>query len=377
MTGRYLFYGRVLTPVRNLSGATLLVEEGRIAWLRPGRRPARGAEKLTEAGDTVVPGFIDLQVNGFGGCDARAGSAAVSDISRRLPESGVTGFLPTIISRPLDEGVAFVGEVARAGASGARLLGAHVEGPFLNPDFKGAHDGRFIVEPTPRRVDALLSAGPRLVTLAPELPGALEAVRRLTRAGVLVSAGHTAASFEQAQQAVAAGVRFATHLFNAMATMRHRDPGAVTAFLLDRRVTIGLIGDGVHVAPAVMELVSRVRGGFRIALTSDQTAAAGMPAGRYRLGEAEVISDGRVVRLLNGTLAGSAATMDVMVRQMVPLAGLRQVVAMASAVPARTLGLRSLGRIEAGLPADLVVLDQDLKVRATLVGGRLVYRRGQ
>jgi len=375
VTGRYLLHGRVLTPTRDVDGASLLVENGTVTWLRPGPLLPLDAEALTRPGDTIVPGFIDLQVNGFGGCDATDGADAVSDISARLPEFGVTAFLPTIISRPLEEGVAFVGAVGRAEAPGARLIGAHVEGPFLNPRFRGAHEARYMVEPTPERVDALLGAGPRLVTLAPELPGALAAAQRLSGAGVLVGAGHTGASFEQAQQAVAAGVRFAAHVFNAMPAIRHREPGAAAAFLLDRRVTVGLVADGVHVAPAVMDLVVRARAGAGIALTTDQTAAAGGPPGHYLLGKVPVISDGRVVRGLDGTLAGSAATMDHLVRQTASLAGLRRAVAMASSAPARALKLAGLGRIGDGLPADLVVLDESLRVRATLVGGRLAYRR--
>jgi len=365
----------VLTPAHDIPQAVVLVEDGVVRTLKPEPGSASDAEPLSEPGDIIVPGFIDLQVNGFGGCDVSAGAAAVSAISARLPESGVTGFLPTIITRPLEDGVAFVGEVRRADAAGARLLGAHVEGPFLNPRFKGAHEARFMTEPTPERVDALLGAGPSMVTLAPELPGSLEAAQRLSRAGVLVAAGHTGASLEQAQRAVGAGVRFATHVFNAMVPMHHREPGGVAAFLLDRRVTVGLIADGVHVAPAVVDLVVRARGGAGIALTTDQTAAAAGPPGRYRLGATEVISDGRVVRRLDGTLAGSAATMDHLVRQVASLAGLRRAVAMASAAPARALRLTGLGRIGEGLPADLVVLDERLRVRVTLVGGRIVYRR--
>src|SRR5262252_4267792 len=375
MTGRYLLRGRVLTPAHDIPQAVVLVEDGVVRTLKPEPGSASDAEPLSEPGDIIVPGFIDLQVNGFGGCDVSAGAAAVSAISARLPESGVTGFLPTIITRPLEDGVAFVGEVRRADAAGARLLGAHVEGPFLNPRFKGAHEARFMTEPTPERVDALLGAGPSMVTLAPELPGSLEAAQRLSRAGVLVAAGHTGASLEQAQRAVGAGVRFATHVFNAMVPMHHREPGGVAAFLLDRRVTVGLIADGVHVAPAVVDLVVRARRGASIALTTDQTAAAAGPPGRYRLGATEVVSDGRVVRRLDGTLAGSAATMDHLVRQVASLAGLRRAVAMASAAPARALRLTGLGRIGEGLPADLVVLDERLRVRVTLVGGRIAYRR--
>ena len=376
MTGRFLLQGRVITPRQDLREASLLVDAGRVSWLRPGLHSAPGAEPLFEPGDTIVPGFIDLQVNGFGGCDAFAGAEAIAAISARLPEFGVTGFLPTVVSRPIEEAVAFVTAVSDAASPGARPLGAHVEGPFLNPRFRGAHDARMMVEPTPERVDALLTAHPRMVTLAPELPGALAAVRRLSRAGVLLGAGHTAASFEEAQRAVDAGIRFATHLFNAMPSMRHRSPGAVAAFLLDRRVVLGLIADGVHVDPAVLQVVVRTRGGSGIALTTDQTAAAAMPPGRYRLGEAELISDGRTVKQPDGTLAGSAATMDELVREMTSLAGLRRAVTMASAVPARLLGLASSGRIAEGSDGDIVVLDEALQVRATLVGGRLAYLRG-
>lgn len=375
MTSRFVLCGRVLTPTREMAPATLLVEDSRVAWLRPGLHPQAGVEQLTEPGDTIVPGFLDLQVNGLGGCQALDGEEAIAAISARLPESGVTGFLPAIISRPLEEGITFARAVARAPSRGARVLGAHVEGPFLNPRFRGAHEERWLVEPTPERVERLLAARPRLVTLAPEQPGGLEAVRRLHRGGVLVSAGHTGATFEEARAAVDAGTRFATHLFNTMPALHHRRPGAAAALLLDRRVVVGLIADGVHVDPALLDLVARARGAAGIALTTDQVAAAAMPPGRYQLGETDVISDGRTVRRLDGTLAGSLATMDEMVRRMAELTGLRRAVAMATAVPARALRDRDLGRIREGGQGDLVVLDDALRVRATLVAGRVWYRR--
>jgi N-acetylglucosamine-6-phosphate deacetylase len=372
---RLVLQGRVLTPGRELAPASLLVDDGRVAWVRPGLRHEPGTMLLTEPGDTVVPGFIDLQVNGFGGRDAQEGADAIGHISLQVPEYGVTGFLPTMISRPLDEACEFGHAAAGVVGTGARVLGAHIEGPFLNPRYRGAHEERWLLEPTPERVERLLVAAPRMVTLAPELPGGLEAVRRLRHAGVLVSAGHTGASYEQGQAAILAGVRFGTHLFNTMTSLHHRKPGIAGALLSDRRVVIGLVADGVHVHPAVLELVARARGSAGVALTTDQTAAAGMPPGQYWLGGREVITDGRTVRRVDGTIAGSAATMDQLVRMLAPLAGLRRAVAMATTTPARALGLRGLGRIAEGLPADLAVLDRDLQVRCTLVGGRLVYAR--
>ncbi len=376
MTPRLLLRGRVLTPFRVLNPGCVLVEDGRISWVRPGCVQVPGVEALGGLEDVVVPGFIDLQVNGMGGRDALEGTDAILAISARLPESGVTGFLPTAISRPLDE-IASFGEAIRrvkGEPPGARILGAHVEGPFLNPRYAGAHDRRFLLAPTEELVTRLLAVRPRLVTLAPELPGALEAVRRLLRAGVLVSAGHTGASFEVTQDAFRAGVGFVTHLFNAMPPMHHRRPGAAGAALAEPGIGVGLIADGIHVHPALCAVVVRSRGPAGVALTTDQTAAAGCPPGRYRLGDVEVMSDGRVTRRADGTLAGSATTMECLVRLMAARVGLRRAVVMASATPARLLGLAG-GRIAGGLPADLVVLDPELRVRATLIGGRLAYLR--
>jgi N-acetylglucosamine-6-phosphate deacetylase len=374
---RYLLHGRVLTPVRDLASASVLVEDGRVAWLRPGLEPAARAEPLAEPGDIILPGFLDLQVNGYGGCDAGSGPEAIAAISGQLPATGVTGFLPTTVSRPLEDAVAFARATAQVAAPGALVLGAHIEGPFLNPRHRGAHEQRWILEPTPKRVDLILAAAPRLVTLAPELAGGLEAVSRLSRAGVVVSVGHTGATYEQTAAAIEAGARFATHLFNAMPPVHQRDPGAATALVLDRRVALGVIADGVHVASPLLDLVVRARAGAGVVLTTDQMAAAGMPPGRYQLGGQEVTSDGTTARTVDGALAGSVAAMDEMLRRMAEVAGLRRAVTMATAAPARLLRERALGRIDGGLPANLVVMDAELRVRATLVAGRLAYRRSE
>jgi N-acetylglucosamine-6-phosphate deacetylase len=300
----------------------------------------------------------------------------LSELSRRLPATGVTGFLPTIISSPLEAVEEFVLSASEAPAPGARILGAHVEGPFLNSHFHGAHDPRRLLLPTPANVDRLLRRPPRMLTLAPELPGALPAIRRLRRAGILVSAGHSGADYDQGLAAIAAGVRFGTHLYNAMQPFHHRRPGLTAALLADRRVTVGLIADGEHVHPAACDLAVRMKGWRRVALTTDQTAAAGVEAGAYELGGREVKSDGQTVRLDDGTLAGSVATMDALVRRLaaVPGVGRDRALAMASAVPARALGDPCVGRVAAGASADLVVLDAELKVRLTLVDGRVVFR---
>jgi N-acetylglucosamine-6-phosphate deacetylase len=357
----------------------VLVDGETIAWVGIGEPPERPDEEVVaEPGELIAPGFIDLQVNGFAGHDAAAGADAVAKISEALPASGVTAFLPTLISSPVEACSAFIAAVGAAAESrGARVLGAHVEGPFINPSFRGAHLREHLTDPAPEKIDVFVGARPRMVTLAPELPGALAAIERLHGAGIVVSAGHTGADFELGRRAIAAGVRFGTHIYNQMPPVHHRNPGIALALLLDSRVMVGLIADGVHVHPGVCEQLVRIKGTSRIALTTDQTSAAGAPAGTYSLSGRSVVSDGRVVRLDNGTLAGSAAKMDDLIRFMANLPGsnANRAVELATDVPARVLGERRLGRIREGACSDLVVLDAHLRVKLTMVRGLVQFRR--
>ena len=361
------------------SADSILVEGEVITWVGRGRPPEKADEELTAGpGELIAPGFVDLQVNGFAGHDAAAGADSIAAISQALPATGVTAFLPTIISEPVEVGAEFAATVgAAAESTGARVLGAHIEGPFLNPSFRGAHLRAHLAEPTARNVDAVLAARPRLITLAPELPGALAAIERLQRAGIVVAAGHTGADFEQGRKAIAAGVRFATHIYNAMPPVHHRRPGIALALLLDPRVTTGLIADGEHVHPSVCEQLLRVKGASRIALTTDQTSAAGAPPGSYSLSGRAVHSDGRVVRLEDGTLAGSAAAMPDLLRLTARLPGMTpaRAVSLASTAPARVLGERRLGRIGEGACADIVILDAELRPRLTMIRGAVIFRR--
>jgi N-acetylglucosamine-6-phosphate deacetylase len=357
--------GSVVGPGGGLREAEVVIAGGRIREVRLGG-PGDG--------ETIIaPGFVDLQVNGFGGHDAAGGPEAITAISKLLPSTGVTAFLPTIISRPLNEGRRFVQAAAHAAAPGARVLGAHVEGPFLNPRYHGAHDPACMLPPTPDRVAEVLELPPRLMTLAPELEGGLEAVGALSRAGVTVALGHSGATYEQGLLAIEAGARFATHLFNTMPPLHHRAPGLVGAVLDDPRVTAGIIADGLHVHPTLLAVAAGAKGAGRLALTTDQVSAAGSPPGRYRISGREVIREGQAVRLPDGTLAGSAATMDLLVRNATAQFGLHRALTMASRTPARVLGESRLGRLAPGCEADLVVLGRDLGVRRTLVAGREVF----
>ena len=381
-----MLWGRLVDGAGLDGEGWVRVEAGLIAALgegEPGPELRRAAgEVLGGPGMIVAPGFCDLQVNGLGGLDAVDGAEAIAGIAARLPAHGVTAFCPTVITGPLERLVAAPEQAARAaGASGprARVLGIHQEGPFLSPRKRGAHDPDQLRPPDAAAVDRVLAARPRIVTLAPELPGALEAIARLAAAGIVVSVGHSDATEELAKAGFRAGARMATHLFNAMSPLAHRAPGVPGAVLTTPGVTTGLIADGLHVAPTLLEIVARVRGPDGIALTSDVVAAAGAAPGRYRLGTQVVVSDGHRITLEDGiTLAGSLATTDVLVQTMAQLPGvdLPAAIAMATSTPARLLGETGWGALRVGALADLVLLDGELRVQATLVGGELAYRRG-
>ncbi len=369
--------GRLLLGNQLVEGA-VVVEGARIAAVL--RDPRDGdLPSLVLDAEIVAPGLIDLQVNGGFGEEVGADPAALSRLAAQLPRTGVTAFLPTVITYPRELYPAAFAALATAhGATGARLLGLHLEGPFLSPQRPGAHRRELIEAAGADWLDWLPpDAVPRLVTLAPERPGALAMIRRLRDHGTLVSLGHTDATDEALRAGVDAGAEMATHLYNAMSPFSHRVPGAIGATLDDDRLTAGLIVDGVHSHPASVRLALRAKGIERICLVSDMMSAAGMPPGRYGLGCREVVVDETSARLRDGTLAGSILTLDQAVRNVVAWTGttLADAIRMASEVPARLLGLTRTGRIVVGCDADLTLFDDRLMVTGTMVGGQTVYRR--
>jgi N-acetylglucosamine-6-phosphate deacetylase len=316
------------------------------------------------------PGFVDLQVNGFGGVDfLDTDSGGYVRAGEALLETGVTAYLPTLITAPEDRLLGALGEIPTE-ERGPRILGAHVEGPFLSPRRLGTHPPSARRDPDAALLERILAAGPvRLLTLAPELPGALALVDLLVGRGVTVSAGHTDATAEQANAAFERGVRTVTHLFNAMRPFTHRDPGVAGVALARPDVVVQVILDGAHLAPDTVKLVWRAAAG-RLALVTDAVAGAGVSGdGSYRLGDVAVeVRDG-VVRRDDGVLAGSVLTMIEAVRNLAALGvPLEDALNAAAAVPARVVGADA-GRIEVGAPADIVVLSDELEIERVLVGG--------
>ncbi len=359
------------------------VADGVISEVGTGLRPA---DVLLPDG-YLLPGLVDLQINGYYGVEFQIADAeSWSRVTTRLPATGTTACLPTMITAPVGSLAQALRTVAAFApdlpADGARVLGVHVEGPFIAPGRRGAHNEKWITEPTPGAVAELSDAGRgvlRLLTIAPELPGALAAVEQLSAAGVLVSVGHSDATAAQVAAAADRGARMVTHLFNAQRPLGHREPGVVGQALTDERLTSGLIADQHHVAPAVCGLAFRAAPG-RIALVTDAAAAAGMPPGEYLLG-AEMITmppgDSRPPVRHDGTLAGSALRMDRAVANAVRCGlSLPAAVAAATRIPADLIGRPDLGRLRPGAAADLVWLSPQLVTRATWIAGRLVFTDG-
>jgi len=366
-----------------LEAGAVVVEDDRIVEVL--RSPRTGALPSHIIDTAVVsPGLIDLQVNGGFGVEVGSDPGGLSTLARRLPESGVTAYLPTLISSSAASYraafAAFESFLAAGDSHGAQALGFHLEGPFLSAKQKGAHHLSAIEQADERLFDELLGCDRlRLMTLAPERSGGLERIRCLRRRGIPVSLGHTDATLEEFSAGVDAGAEMATHLYNAMSPFAHRAPGSIGGALTDDRVTVGLIADGIHSHPASLRLAVRAKGIERIALVTDMMAAAGMPAGRYTLGGQTVLVEDQSARLENGTLAGAILFLDQAIRNMVRWAGVTpaEAINMATEVPRRLLGLTDRGRIVAGGFADLVLFGENLEVDATFVSGRQVYRRSE
>jgi N-acetylglucosamine-6-phosphate deacetylase len=321
----------------------------------------------------AVPGFVDLQVNGFGGVDfLDADAEGYKRAGEALLETGVTSYLPTLITSPEEQLLAAMREVP-AGGDRPRVLGVHLEGPFVSPARLGAHMASSRRNPDIALLERLLDGGPvRLMTLAPELPGADALIDALLARGVRVSLGHSDATVEQANAAFDRGVRTVTHLFNAMRPFRHRDPGIIGAALARDDVIVQIIVDGIHLAPETAQVVWRAATG-RVALVTDAITAAGLSDGSFSFGELDVSVHDGTVRGPDGVLAGSTLTMIEAVRNFHALGvPLPEAVAAATSVPAAILGLPETGRLSPGLPADLLVLSDRLEIERVLVGGEIL-----
>jgi N-acetylglucosamine-6-phosphate deacetylase len=384
--------GRLYTPQEEITDSLVFIEDGLISAVssRSQREIPKNATVIDLANDglgdaILAPGFVDIHMHGGAGLDVmRAAPGELPHLNKFLTTHGVTGYFPTTVAAPLDQTCEALDRLADAieaaqvpDASGdapqAQPLGIHLEGPFLSHKRRGVHPPEYLVEPTLEVFERLWQAARghvRMMTIAPELPGALEVIAEAARRKVCVSIGHSDAVLEAARAGVHAGARHATHIFNAMRPLDHRDPGILGEVLTDPHLSADIIADGIHLAPEVIQIFLRAMGLERSVLITDAMSAAGMPDGTYQLGPIQVeVKDGKCTS--NGTLAGSVLTMDRAVRNITKFAGwsLQHAVRAATLNATRAVGLAQHGHLAPGAEANIIVLSPAGEVRRTIVRG--------
>lgn len=378
--------GTVYTPLQELPQTSVAIDDDRIAHVAPDAELAdfaEAAETIDVTGCIVCPGFIDMHVHGALGASFRSPAAEdISKVTTYRATTGTTGLLATIGTSSWDDTVAALKAVVNAAAvpTGSRLLGVHMEGPYLSPERPGAMRIPLMRKPCVDEVAALQDVAQGMIksmTLAPEREGGLELVKYLAKHDIIPSIGHSDATFSQVAAAVGSGVRQATHTFNAMRPLHHRDPGTVGGIMARAEITAELIGDGAHVDPQVGKLLIAAKGWERVALVTDGVEFSGLPAGRYERASGVNVTVSEILATRDdGTITGSSSSMNRNVRVYVEAGiALPHVLAMASYVPARQLGLSDRkGIIQTGADADIAVLSRDFRVMLTIVGGDVVYR---
>ena len=378
------FEGKIVLPDGLLENGLVTVKGERIVYVGE-RIPLNGHYEVKKVHGYLWPGLIDIHVHGSGGADALDDSEeALTQMARSLLRFGVTGFLPTTmtVAKPvLAKAVSNIVCSATRIHDGAEVLGIHLEGPWLSPYYMGAQNPSYLVAPSETEAEWAVNTSQgmlKLVTLAPERSGALEAIRVFAKNKVVVSLGHTDATWVQVESAVEAGASHVTHVFNAMRALHHREPGMAGAALTEDRLSVELIADGLHVHPAIIKILTKLKTLDQLLLISDGISAVGMRDGEYQLGGLPIIVRNGQATLGNGTLAGSLLTLNKAIFNMISLTNipLWQAVRMASLTPAKKLGIANeYGSIEIGKKANLVVVDEAARVELVYREGKQLYRR--
>jgi len=375
----------IITPLEEIPCGTVLIKDGRIERIIRGRQKSSLSPFLDAKGKILCPGFIDLHLQGGGGADVIEGSPqAINSVSYTHAKYGTTSFLATTITTCKNGEFLHIAPILRMieeGTEGAQILGIHLEGPFINPRRKGMIKKDYVRKPDLaelRKIIKTCRGKLRMLTIAPELKGSLQLIKELQRHGIIASIGHTDATYEEAMAGIRAGITHATHFFNAMSGLHHRLPGAAGA-CLDSELSVQIIADFVHIHPAVIRLVLKLKGVERVALITDAVMAADMPDGIYEAGGQRVRVKEGVCRGRGGILAGSTLTLNRAVRSIVSLGfSLADAIRMATLTPAKILGIENKkGIIKEGSDADLILIDKELNVYFTMVKGRIVWKHPQ
>jgi len=381
--------GTIITPFQLINGKAIIVKKGKILEIKNEEEInnliLNGAEVVEAKNKFVVPGYINIHVHGGGGSDVMDGNyEAISQIAITHSRFGTTAFLPTTMTMDKNKiirSLRSIHEAKLVGTGGAEILGVNLEGPYINPEKKGAQREIDIREPSIKEFAEFNKASGnliRLVTVAPEMPGAIEFIKYLHKQRIIASIGHSNATYVQTKAGIKAGLSHVTHTFNAMRGLHHREPGVVGAALTSPELTLEIIADGIHIHPIVLKIITQIREDEKIVLITDSMRATGMKEGIYDLGGQEVIVNKGQARLKDGTLAGSLLTMDKAVKNMISKVGvlLPKAIQMASFNPAKSIGIDDKkGSLEPGKDADIVILNKNLETELTMVAGKVVYRR--
>jgi N-acetylglucosamine-6-phosphate deacetylase len=373
--------GKIITPDGVLTDHTLVLDGSTIQAIVPANAAPSEGEVINAQGMWIAPGLIDVHVHGGDGHDTMDATVkAIHGMARFFAKHGVTSYYPTTMSAPAANTLQAIENVAACPQpeDGAEHLGVHVEGPYLSIEFPGAQSTSVLRKADPMEYGRWFETGVvKLITVAPELDGSLELIDEGVKRGIEFAIGHSGASYEQVGIAADHGVRQATHTFNGMLGLHHRNPGTLGGVLTDDRIYGQVIGDGIHVHPAMVKLLVRAKGTGRAILITDSIRAAGLPDGDYGLGDQKVTVRGGICRIANGSLAGSTATLDGVLRNVMKFAGLTlpQAIPMATSTPAEAMNLAGKkGVLQEGADADVILLDDEIKVRMAMVCGRVVYQ---
>ncbi|WP_055105912.1 N-acetylglucosamine-6-phosphate deacetylase [Paenibacillus ihumii] len=373
---------RIAAETGIVENGAVLIDKGRIIAVDCEPSHAGKLKMIDGQGKLLIPGMIDVHIHGANGYDMMDGTVkSIQEVSKACAATGCTSFLATSVSSSLEDLLAMVRQVKQVAGheEGAQIAGIHIEGPYLNIKRKGMQNEAYLRHPDFTEMEQLIEqAGSllKMVTIAPELPGGMEMVSYLHRQGIIAAIAHSDATYEEAKQAFRLGASHITHCFNGMRPIHHRDPGLITAALEEEKVSLQAIVDNVHLHPAMVRLMHRIKGPGGMVLITDALQAMGLGDGQYEFGGHRVTVVNGIAQLSDGTLASSTVTMNEALRNTAELGiPLHEAIVMASTTPADVLGLSNKGRIAPGADADLVLLDGQFQVEWTMIGGKEVYRR--
>lgn len=380
----YISASKIIGEDKTYNNSYILVKDGKISKIVD--KPTQDFKILKFHDATIIPGLIDLHIHGRESCDVMDGEInSIHTISSSLAKHGVTGFLATTVTSTWEKtlkALNIIGQSYNSNMPGAKVLGGYSEGLFFTKDHKGAHDDQFFIKITRKKVDEMISASQstlKVIAIAPEIENAINVIQHLTNQKVKVMLGHTNATYQETVDAINAGASGGVHVFNGMRGIHHREPGC-TGAVLTKNCSVEVIADGVHLHPAILEMIYKLKPNKKINLISDCINAGGMPDGNYKLGELNVGVKNGIAKTKEGSLAGSTLTMERAVRNMTNLADIdfREAVHMASLSPACFLDIEDTkGSIKEGKDADLCILGEDDQVLATIIEGKIVYMKNK